>query len=581
MMLRTRYAPRYEKSWAVIIGINDYEHTSRLSYAVNDAHSVAALAQSALDFPPANVSLLIDAQATRDNVLSCLHALHEKAGSDDRVLFFFAGHGITRTGHKGEVGYLVPSDGHPTAPLSLIRWDDLTKMAEFVPAKHALFIMDACYGGLAVTRGAMSGSSRFLKDILGRYSRQVLTAGKADQLVSDSGGPRPGNSVFTGHLLEALEGGAADEEGIITATGVMAYVFQRVGRDTESHQTPHYGCIDGDGDFVFKAPPLQGLGEDVSHTTDILVQGPIGVMGSDSTKDEESLAATLKEFLSESRLRIKLDEVVMREVKELLRSADAERFGVGHFNVTAASFAERLQSYESVAGRMMLSMGLLGKWCSEATRPVLGAAISRMSDRNSPQSGNTMLIGLQWYPIVLMAYCGGIGALANKEYENLATILTTRVRDRRTGDGARPVILPMIEGIMESGRGEAFKLLPGHEKHLVPRSEYLFKLLQPVLEDTLFLGNSYEDVFDRFEVFMALAYIDLSSEEGLDWGPPGRFCWKYGRGGGGPYKELMEEAAAAGSKWGPLRAGLFRGDADRFKSIAEGFAKRMARFGWF
>lgn len=135
------------------------------------------------------------------------------------MLFFFAGHGLTRTGHRGEVGFLVPADGAADELQSLVRWDDLTRIAELIPAKHALFVMDACYGGLAVTRSS-GGSQRFLKDMLSRFTRQVLTAGKADQTVADAGGPRAGHSVFTGHFLNALEGEAANE-GQSNSPGVI------------------------------------------------------------------------------------------------------------------------------------------------------------------------------------------------------------------------------------------------------------------------------------------------------------------------------------------------------------------------
>jgi hypothetical protein len=54
-----------------------------------------------------------------------------------------------------------------------------------------------------------------------RFSRQVLTAGKADEAVADSNGPRPGYSISTGHLLDAVEG-AALSDGVLTASGVMA-----------------------------------------------------------------------------------------------------------------------------------------------------------------------------------------------------------------------------------------------------------------------------------------------------------------------------------------------------------------------
>src|SRR5258705_321378 len=77
---------------------------------------------------------------------------------------------------------------------------------------------------------------------------------------------------FAGHALDALEGAAATADGIITASGVTAYVYDRVAHDPHSRQTPHYGFLDGDGDFVFHAPPLQALGDGGETDTDVLVK---------------------------------------------------------------------------------------------------------------------------------------------------------------------------------------------------------------------------------------------------------------------------------------------------------------------
>ena len=118
-----------------------------------------------------------------------------------------------------------------------------------------LFVMDACYGGLAVHRGISPGSSRFLKNMLQRYSRQVLTAGKADETVADSGGPRPDHSIFTGHLLDALEGKATDAQGILSANAVMAYVYERVAKDPHSRQSlPIMASSTATGTLSFRSP---------------------------------------------------------------------------------------------------------------------------------------------------------------------------------------------------------------------------------------------------------------------------------------------------------------------------------------
>ncbi len=231
------YLPKYGESHALVIGIDKYQRAGPLLHACNDAQDVAQILIERFGFPEPNVSLLLNENATRNAIESAYLAFANCTHSDDRVVMFFAGHGHTVPGRRGETGFLVPADGDCTDLASLIRWDELTRNADLIPAKHILFLMDACYGGLALKRKTIPpGSMRFLKDMLQRYSRQVLTAGKADEAVSDSGGTRLGHSIFTSHLLDGLEGAAIPAGGILTGHGLMAYVYNKVGSDAQSFQ---------------------------------------------------------------------------------------------------------------------------------------------------------------------------------------------------------------------------------------------------------------------------------------------------------------------------------------------------------
>jgi hypothetical protein len=258
--MNTIYQPYYQKSWALVIGINNYLYVSPLSYAVNDADAITQILVNELGFLQENVVTLKNQDATKQVILDNFLDLSNKAcDPDDRVLVFFAGHGLSIDGLRGPIGYLLPVDGNPDNKNSLIRWDDLTRNADLIPAKHILFIMDACYSGLATKRAITPGSQRFLSDMLQRLARQVITAGKADETVADGGGPQGKNSIFTGYLIEGLMGEAADENKILTANELMAYVYKKVGQDTRSQQTPHYGHLDGDGDFIIRTPNNEHL----------------------------------------------------------------------------------------------------------------------------------------------------------------------------------------------------------------------------------------------------------------------------------------------------------------------------------
>jgi hypothetical protein len=274
-MMSRSYLPSYRNSWALVIGINAYQHVAPLSYACNDADAVAGSLINDLSFPENQLALLKDGVATKEAILHTYLRFSESTGPDDRVLIFFAGHGTTFEGSRGQVGYLVPVDGDRDNKSTLIRWDDLTRNAELIPAKHILFIMDSCYSGLAIQRAILPGTERFLSDMLQRFSRQVITAGKADETVADGGGPQGNNSIFTGYLLEGLKGAAVDANRVLTANGLMAYVYQAVGQDNRSRQTPHYGHLEGDGDFVLRTPNSEHLAE--TFQSDYLVQTVIEV----------------------------------------------------------------------------------------------------------------------------------------------------------------------------------------------------------------------------------------------------------------------------------------------------------------
>lgn len=254
------YNPYYNQSWALIIGINKYKNAPPLNCACNDADAMVSILTQELGFKTENVVLLQDDAADKATILKEYSRFSEKADNpDDRLLIFFAGHGTTVPGKRGDVGFLVPFDGNSDDSNSLIRWSDLTVNAELIPAKHILFIMDACYSGIACQRSLSSGQRRFLSDLLERPSWQVIAAGKAEQTVADGGGPLGENSIFTGYLLDGLRGAAKDENGILTANGLMSYVYNKVGQDNLSEQTPHYGHLYGDGDFIFCVPEEENL----------------------------------------------------------------------------------------------------------------------------------------------------------------------------------------------------------------------------------------------------------------------------------------------------------------------------------
>ena len=575
--------PEYSSSHALIIGIDTYEYVSPLHHAANDAKAVAEILHRIFSFPEENIITLFDKQATRSDIVNAYFSYESKVDADSRLMVFFAGHGYTKTGTHREVGFLVPYDGRIDNLATLIRWEDFTLNAELIPAKHVFFVMDACYGGLVFNRAVSAGSVRFLKDMLIRPVRQALTAGKQDEPVADGGGPLPDHSIFTGHLLNGLDSAARAPEGHLTASGLMSYVYRQVANDIRSMQTPAYGFLAGDGDFVFDAPILSTMTASDTAEKDTLITISSLDVPEEQGRPSDPFVVT-KQYLSDPKSTIQLHDFVMHHVRKVIIETSKEHFPVQGVDFSVEELMKRLQLSEAATQDLRRMIACIAYWGSGVHREILSKSLARVTDHLESESGLIIWNSLRWYPTILLLYASGISSIANNRYENLAAIFGVKVSSPRASSEYTELSPAIGSAIAELKRCDAFKQLPGHEKYYVPMSEYLFKLLQPELDDDLFLGKEYEFIFDRFEVLLALRNAtDRKKKDHSIWGPIGRFAWKYSHEGGrvNPLSDIIQQAKNEGKKWPPFQAGLFGSDHELFIAAADEYAKMIGGLHWF
>ena len=247
----------YDNSYALIIGIDKYENVKPLNYAVKDAESILDILISTFDFPESNITLLLNEDANKQAILKAFSDLTKKAEDNDRVLIYFAGHGETmELTEGGERGYLLPVDGdRRNLYLSSIGMDELEKISEMSKAKHMLYLIDACYGGIAAigSRGLDASSTpNYIEKITKNRAVQIITAGGRGEQVIEK--PKWGHSAFTLNLMRGLGDGNADmnADGYITANELGMFLREKVTIDSENQQTPQYGRMTSqEGEFVF------------------------------------------------------------------------------------------------------------------------------------------------------------------------------------------------------------------------------------------------------------------------------------------------------------------------------------------
>ncbi|MEM7554693.1 MAG: caspase family protein [Cyanobacteria bacterium P01_A01_bin.84] len=271
----------FERNFAFIIGINNYTNgISPLKTAVNDAKKLVEILREKHGY---QVWVCLDEVATLTNLNQLLEKiLPEQVGENDRLLFYFAGHGVALNGDDGPAGYLIPQDAKQGETDSYVPMTKLHDALNKLPCRHFLGILDCCFAGAfrwSSTRDLLLSPKVIHKE---RYDRfitdpawQIITSSASDQKASDNfkldteRGQVGNHSPFASALLEAL-GGAADVyppesngkaggDGVITATELYLYLRDRVEIPTEKYclrQTPGIWCLNkhDKGEYIFLSP---------------------------------------------------------------------------------------------------------------------------------------------------------------------------------------------------------------------------------------------------------------------------------------------------------------------------------------
>lgn len=255
----------------VTIGIDRYQHCSKLKNAVGDAEG-ARRAFEAIGFE--SHTHLVNEAATQQAMERLPKDRLRNISVDDSLVIFFAGHGcavplIHADETRVKTGYIVPVDGDAKQPGTCVRlrsWlDEITEL----PPRHILIILDACKSGIALEpmirfhgQSVYSQVRTPMDRLRQRRSRRIFTSALDDEFASDRG-PYKGNSLFTGYLIEALGGGVRLDPDGTPASVVSSYVRHHVISFPRSRQTPDFGALQFDdrGELVISPPEKGEAGE--------------------------------------------------------------------------------------------------------------------------------------------------------------------------------------------------------------------------------------------------------------------------------------------------------------------------------
>ncbi len=219
--------------FALLIGINKYEHVKKLFGSVADVEAISALLQDQkFGFVRKNIEILPEEKATAANMIAAFIRLIDKARSykartnKEAVIYFhYSGHGEQVKIPDGVVkpdepdGYdeaIVPVDEDPLDPKNRaypLLDDDIAKLVGEMGkyTSNATYVFDSCHSG-SVDRGNEDSVTREIPDDM---RRQPETQLPKDFLARVSGSPAARgdqNELFSGSDDYVLISGASSKD---------------------------------------------------------------------------------------------------------------------------------------------------------------------------------------------------------------------------------------------------------------------------------------------------------------------------------------------------------------------------------
>jgi len=231
--------------FAVIIGISNYGNAkggglNDLIYADDDAHAFADILLR-LGWKQSHINLLVNENATRRNILIALESWLTKAGPNDQIVLFWAGHGFPDPEDPEKV-YFACYDTDVKIPATGYRMDRVRTALEERKAKNVMIFVDTCHAGKLITRGERNLS--IVPGIQKMRGGGAIPKGWIFMVGADTDRKSIEhtswkNGAFTHCLVKGLSGEAdgylsvSPRDGIITMRELKSYLSDVMPEETQ------------------------------------------------------------------------------------------------------------------------------------------------------------------------------------------------------------------------------------------------------------------------------------------------------------------------------------------------------------
>ena len=250
----------FGRSVALLVGVSTYKNWDPLPGVKTTINQLREylLGDGGFD----EVFQITDERATPALVRDFMRRRFLRLKRNDRLLFYFGGHGMDVSGMTSYILFADASrsdiDEHS------IPTNDIREWSAILPVKNVLFLLDSCSAGYGFTpMGGASTDADVLNALGDSRSRWIVTAGTGKQETFDLTDPQPAVTVFGQALLTALTRPRA--KGPYSSFLTLDQVFA----DLKLHEvaaankigvqlTPGKYPLQAAGDFLFLNPTFRG-----------------------------------------------------------------------------------------------------------------------------------------------------------------------------------------------------------------------------------------------------------------------------------------------------------------------------------
>lgn len=202
-----------QKTYALLSGVSNYRDEQANLY--NTTKDVKEL-KKVLEHQNAIATVVTSKYANRENIKKKLNAIVRLAQPNDKILFFFSGHGDT--------------GGFITSDRSMFRYQELVDILKKAKAQNIIIFIDACMSGSA------KRISRNNFGIGNNYPNITFVASSDDGELSGENN-WIGNGYFTQALLKGLRGKSdKNSDRQVTLIELFSYIYQDVTNRTKGNE---------------------------------------------------------------------------------------------------------------------------------------------------------------------------------------------------------------------------------------------------------------------------------------------------------------------------------------------------------